>query len=610
MNGQAGNASARATAAAVARRSHGKLVAFLAARTRDVAAAEDALSEAFATALVEWPRTGSPSNPEAWLLTVARRKLIDGARHRRAGEAAVPEWLRVAGSEDAATDAEIPDQRLALLFACAHPAIEVGIRAPLMLQVVLGLDAKRIASAFLTSPAAMGKRLVRAKDKIRQAGIPFRIPEREELAGRLGAVLDAIYAAFTDGWTDPAGTDSARRGLTLEAIFLARVVADLLPGEAEALGLLACLLHAQARSAARRDADGDYVPLAAQDIAAWDAEMADEAEALLHRASTLRTVGRYQLEAALQSAHVERRRLGRANGRAVLQIHDALAALTGSPVVAINRALAVADVHGARAALAAMPDIRVDARLAAYQPYWAVRAELLTRIGAHGDAHTAYDVAIGLEADPAVRRFLQRRQAAWRSAAELRSPAPSHGSALASGRAPDQHVGTQEVAHMTDHDDRIEKRVLLDAPLERAWHAISDARQFGIWFGVEFDAPFVAGTHATGRIVPTRVDAEVARMQEPYTGTAFDIHVDRIEPMQRFSFRWHPFAIEAGVDYSKEPATEVVFELEAADSGTLLTITESGFERLPAARRACAFAANERGWQEQVKLIGKFLALA
>ena len=134
--------------------------------------------------------------------------------------------------------------------------------------------------------------------------------------------------------------------------------------------------------------------------------------------------------------------------------------------------------------------------------------------------------------------------------------------------------------------------------------------QFGIWFGVEFDAPFVAGTHATGRIVPTRVDAEVARMQEPYTGTAFDIHVDRIEPMQRFSFHWHPFAIDAGVDYSKEPATEVGFELEAADGGTLLTITESGFERLPAARRAGAFAANERGWQEQVKLIGKFLALA
>ena len=202
-------AAARAAAEAVARRSYGKLVAYLAARTRDVAGAEDALSEAFAAALKDWPANGCPSNPEAWLLTAARRKSIDAARRRQSGEAATGHLLLVAEELDAAAaaDADIPDNRLALLFASAHPAIEPGIRAPLMLQVVLGLDAKTIAAAFLTSPAAMGKRLVRAKDKIRRAGIPFRVPERDELPGRLDAVLEAIYAAFAEGWNDPGGTD-------------------------------------------------------------------------------------------------------------------------------------------------------------------------------------------------------------------------------------------------------------------------------------------------------------------------------------------------------------------------------------------------------------------
>lgn len=260
-----GDAQARSTADAVARRSYGKLVAFLAARTRDVAQAEDALSSAFAAALADWPRNGCPANPEAWLLTVARRKMIDGVRRRRSGEVAAAQLQLLAEGLHAAEAADIPDQRLALMFACAHPAIEVGIRAPLILQVVLGLDAKAVASAFLTSPAAMGKRLVRAKDKIRQAGIPFAVPERAELPSRLDAVLDAIYAAFGEGWTDPGGTDVARRDLTDEALFLARLVTELLPQEPEALGLLALMLHAHARRRARRAPGGDYVPLAEQD---------------------------------------------------------------------------------------------------------------------------------------------------------------------------------------------------------------------------------------------------------------------------------------------------------------------------------------------------------
>jgi RNA polymerase sigma-70 factor (ECF subfamily) len=382
-----------------------------------VAAAEDALSEAFASALTNWPLTGCPANPEAWLLTVARRKVIDVARRRRSGEIAAAQ-LQILAEEldataaDVAKDIEVPDQRLALMFACAHPAIDPGIRAPLILQVVLGLDASMIASAFLMSPTTMGQRLVRAKDKIRQAGIPFRIPEREELPGRLGAVLDAIYAAFAEGWADPGGTDVARRDLPEEALFLGRLVTELLPEVPEALGLLALMLHAEARRRARRNAKGEYVPLAEQDPALWDSQMIDVAEALLLRASALGSIGRYQLEGALQSAHVHRRRTGHANWTAVVQLYDALWALSGSPVVAINRALAIAETEGAGVALNAMQDVAADVRLTEYQPYWAARAELLAKTGAYTEARRAYEIAIGLERDPAVRRFLQRRQLA------------------------------------------------------------------------------------------------------------------------------------------------------------------------------------------------------
>jgi predicted RNA polymerase sigma factor len=262
------------------------------------------------------------------------------------------------------------------------------------------------------SPATMGQRLVRAKNRIRQTGIPFSVPEREELPGRLDAVLDAIYAAFAEGWTDPGGTDVARRDLAVEALFLGKLVTELLPQEPEALGLLALMLHAEARRGARRNAQGEYVPLAEQDTALWDSRMIEAAETLLLRASKLGSVGRYQLEGAIQSAHVYRRLTGHSNWPAVVQLYDALAAVSGSPVVAINRALALAEIDGAAAALRAMEEIAADSRLTQYQPYWAARAELLAKIGANGEARQAYEIAIGLERDAPVRRFLQRRQSA------------------------------------------------------------------------------------------------------------------------------------------------------------------------------------------------------
>lgn len=399
------------TTEAVARRSYGKLVAFLAARTRNLAAAEDALSEAFVAALADWPVNGCPANPEAWLLTVARRKSTDVARGQRRHELAGEQWKIMAeGLNAAAAQNELPDQRLALMFACAHPAIDVGIRAPLILQVVLRLDASKIASAFLIPPATMGKRLVRAKEKIHSAGIPFRVPERDELPKRLGTVLDAIYAAFSEGWSDPSGTDTVRRDLTEESLFLARLLTELLPNEPETMGLLALMLHAEARRRARRNEDGEFVPLAKQDPRLWDGQMIVEAENLLRTASSKAAIGRYQLEAAIQSAHVYRCHSGHANWAEVLELYDALLVLTHSPVVALNRAVAIGELQGADAALVALEALSSDERLAEYQPYWAARAELLAKTGGHAEARQAYELAIGLERDPATRRFLQQRQ--------------------------------------------------------------------------------------------------------------------------------------------------------------------------------------------------------
>jgi RNA polymerase sigma-70 factor (ECF subfamily) len=404
---------AAAAAEAAARRSYGKLVAFLAARTRDVAAAEDALAAAFEAALRDWPGSGVPANPEAWLMTAAKRQLIDAARRRQTRDAALPDLQLLADlSTEDAPPPLVPDDRLLLMFACAHPAIEAGVRAPLMLQTILGFDAATIASSFLVAPSTMGQRLVRAKAKIKQAGIPFRLPDHADLPERLASVLDAIYATFTEGWSDPAGTEARRRSLADEGIWLGHLVTVLMPDEPEAPGLLALMLHAQARRAARRDAQGGYVPLAEQDPACWDNGLIDDAETLLQRAGRMGRIGRYQLEAAVQSAHVVRRRTGHADWEAIAQLYDALLALTGSPVVAINRAVAIAETRGAAAGLAELDLVAADPRLADYQPYWAARAGLLARLPDVAAAERAYQRAIGLEADPAVRRFLQARREA------------------------------------------------------------------------------------------------------------------------------------------------------------------------------------------------------
>ena len=391
----------RRAAEYAARHGYGKLVAFLAARTGDVTAAEDALADAFAAAFADWPVSGVPRNPDAWLMAVAKRRLTDAARRRRVrGDAA--DHLRMMAEElEETVDAEIPDRRLALMFACAHPAIDAAMRAPLMLQTILGFDAAAIASAFLMSPAAMGQRLVRAKQKIKQAAIPLRVPDRVEMAERLDAVLAAIYATFSAEWSDPGD-------LAEEAIWLGRLLVALLLDEPEALGLLSLMLHVSARRHARRNNAGGYVPLAEQDASLWDATLINEAETLLHRASAFAEIGRFQLEAAVQSAHAARRITGTTDWSAIERIYAALAAMTDSPVVAINHAIAIAETDGVHAGLSRLDDIANDPRLIEYQPYWAARAELLGRSG-HAAAADAYRRAIGLATEPAVRTFLQQR---------------------------------------------------------------------------------------------------------------------------------------------------------------------------------------------------------
>lgn len=405
------HAAARA-AESTARRSYGKLVALLAARTRgDIAGAEDALAEAFATALADWPHDGVPTNPEAWLLTVARRRLVDSTRRRMQEEHTAAQLLLLSDETTDLAQHELPDRRLGLLFACAHPAIDAAVRAPLMLQTVLGFDAAAIASAFLVAPATMGQRLVRAKRRIREAGIALELPAIDELQGRFDAVLDAIYATYAEGWLNADGSDVRRRNLADEAIWLGRLVAMLLPNEPEALGLLALMLYTDARRLARRCDEGrGYVPLAEQDPRRWDIAQIDEAEALLQQAGRAGRPGRFQLEAAVQSAHSVRRFGQAVDWAAIEQLYAALVTLTASPVVALNHAVAVAQAGDIEAALRAIDALQGDARLADYQPYWAARAELLARSPRRDETFAAYQQAIGLERDPAVRRFLQHRQ--------------------------------------------------------------------------------------------------------------------------------------------------------------------------------------------------------
>lgn len=404
--------SPAAAAERVARDSYGRLLALLAARTRDVAAAEDALADAFAAAISAWPRGGVPDNPEAWLFAAAKRKLIDASRRKRTADEGETQLLINVEELEAETAAgHMPDRRLGLMFACAHPAIEERARTPLMLQVVLGFSAERIGAAFLVQPVAMGQRLVRAKKRIRDAGIGFDVPTPAEWGGRFAAVLDAIYAAYGAGWSDPLGADPERRGLAEEAVWLARVLASQVREEPEPLGLLSLMLHLEARRPARRDRDGRFVPLDEQDVGLWRHDLMLEAESLLRAAAAMKRPGRYQLEAAIQSAHATRAWRGEADWDAIVLLYGALSELTGSPVARLNAAAVIARRDGPERGLAAAEAVALEFPvLGDYQPYWALKADLCARLGYFEAARAAYGEALVREKDRAIVAFLEARR--------------------------------------------------------------------------------------------------------------------------------------------------------------------------------------------------------
>lgn len=398
----------------VARTSYGRLVAYFAARTGDLAAAEDALADAFEAALRTWPTRGVPERPVSWMITAANRSMIGTHRRRTTAERAAPTLALLAEEQATAEVATIPDKRLELLFTCAHPAIDPTLHAPLMLQAVFGIDAARMAPVFLVPAATLGQRLVRAKRKIADARIPFTVPDRASLAPRTAAVLDAIYAAYGTGWDDPAGLDAGRAGLTTEALRLADLLGDLRPDDPEVLGLAALLHHLHARAAARRDDSGAFVPLTEQDPWRWNPADLATGETLLNRSLTASAAGDrpgpYALLAAISSVHNRRVFTSATDWPTIAALYDRLLPQRPTAGVAVARAVAhmeAGDLAAAADGLAAIEPSLVDG----YQPYWTVTAELAARRGDLAARDAAAARAITLTDDPAVRAHLETR---WR----------------------------------------------------------------------------------------------------------------------------------------------------------------------------------------------------
>ena len=399
--------SAPASAERAARESYGRLVAWLAYQWRDVAAAQDAMGEALAKALALWPVQGVPGNPDAWLLSVAKRELLQAARSQR--QRASPEVQALLPDEAFYEDAPaVPDARLKLLFVCAHPAIDASIRPALMLQTVLGLDAQVVAQAMLTSPSAMAQRLVRAKQKIRDARLRFEEPDADELPARLHAVLEAIYAAYGLGWDAVDGgdeTDGQFCGLRSEALFLGALVSHLLPDAPEAMGLLALMLFCESRVNARYTSTGDFVPLAEQDTQLWDANAIRQAEALLHRAAQKNNTGPFQLEAAIQSAHCQRFYNANTPWHGIVQLYENLLQLAPNVGAQVAHAVACAQVGDLAKAHSLLSQIDPQ-RIKSYQAYWVAKAYIEQKLGDKDQHAASIHIAIGLTSTPAIRKYL------------------------------------------------------------------------------------------------------------------------------------------------------------------------------------------------------------
>jgi RNA polymerase sigma-70 factor, ECF subfamily len=392
----------------VFRQEHGRAVAVLVRRFGDIDVAEEAVQDAFAEAVRRWPSAGLPPSPAGWIITTARNRAIDRLRREAAREHKHAQAALAHAPDDPVEEGPVQDDRLRLIFTCCHPALAVPAQVALTLRLLGGLTTTEIAHAFLVPEPTMAQRLVRAKGKIRDAGIPYRVPAEADLPERLRAVLAVVYLIFNEGYAASSGERLVREDLCAEAIRLGRLLAELMPDEPEAMGLLALMLLSSARRASRTTPGGDLVPLAEQDRSLWDRSLIAEGQALVRRCLRLGRPGPYQIQAAINAVHSDAPSADATDWAQIVALYDQLMAIAPSAVVALNRAVAVAEVEGPETALALVDELDLDG----YHLFHAIRADLLRRLGREPEAAAAYEAAIGLTDNAAERAFLERNRSA------------------------------------------------------------------------------------------------------------------------------------------------------------------------------------------------------